>query len=56
MSIPVVGAELLTIHPQDSPGIPLYRAIADRLLTFHKLASLPQEHYGLYEAVSAVGG
>jgi hypothetical protein len=52
--IPVVGAELLTIQSEGSPGVPLYRAVADRLLTLHKLNSLPQEHYGLYEAVSAV--
>ncbi|MEP7305147.1 MAG: toll/interleukin-1 receptor domain-containing protein [Acidobacteriota bacterium] len=52
--IPVVGAELLTIQPEGLPAVPLYRAVADRLLTLHKLNSLPQEHYGLYEAVSAV--
>ena len=36
--IPVVGAELLMIHPQNSPGIPLYRAVADRLETWSRLA------------------
>src|SRR5262249_39650473 len=52
--IPVVGAELLSIHQEGSPAIPLYRAVADRLLARYSLGSLPQEHYGLYEAVSAV--
>lgn len=54
--IPVVGAELLTIQQEGSPAVPLYRAVADRLLTLHKLSSLPLEQYGLYEAVSAVAG
>src|SRR5215831_6400397 len=52
--IPVVGAELLTIQEEGSPAVPLYRAVADRLLKFYRLDRLPQEHYGLYEAVSAV--
>jgi hypothetical protein len=52
--IPVVGAELLTIQLEGSLAVPLYRAVADRLLTIHKLRSLPQEHYGLYDTVAAV--
>jgi hypothetical protein len=52
--IPVVGAELLTIRREGSPPVPLYRAAADRLLALHRLDPLPQEHYGLYGAVSAV--
>ena len=54
--IPVVGAELLTIQQEGSPAVPLYPGVADRLLTLHKVNSPPQEHYGLYEAVSAVAG
>ena len=52
--IPVVGAELLTIKDDDSRTVPLYRAVADRLLARHKLNPLPQEHYGLHEAVAAL--
>src|SRR5215831_4986788 len=52
--IPVVGAELLAIQEEGLPAVPLYRAVADRLLKLYKLDLLPQEHYGLYEAVSAV--
>ncbi len=51
--IPVVGPELLTIQQDGLPAVPLYRAVADRLLAIHKL-KLPEEHYGLYDAVSAV--
>jgi hypothetical protein len=50
----VVGAELLTIQEEGSPTVPLYRAVADRLLKLYKLDLLPHKHYGLYEAVSAV--
>ncbi|MEO8659442.1 MAG: toll/interleukin-1 receptor domain-containing protein [Bryobacteraceae bacterium] len=52
--IPVVGSELLMIQEEGSPAVPLYRAVADRLLGQYKLSPLPQEHYGIYEAVSAV--
>jgi len=51
--IPVVGPELLTV--QDGSGsVPLYRALADRLLKRYGIDGLPLERYGLYEVVSAL--
>jgi hypothetical protein len=51
--IPVVGPELLTI-PGEAGPLPLYRAVADRLLARYGLSRVPQEQYGLYEAVAAI--
>src|SRR5262245_57625812 len=51
--IPVLGPELLTIR-EGSRTVPLYRAVADRLLEHHGIAHLSSEHYGLSEAVSAL--
>ena len=51
--IPVVGAELLTVQVDGSQTVPLYRAVADRLLERYSLR-LTREHYGLYDAVAAV--
>jgi hypothetical protein len=52
--IPVLGDELLTIDSEGSGSVPLYRVVSDRLLARYKLAPLGGEHYGLYEAVSAL--
>lgn len=58
--IPVVGAELLTIE-KDGTSIPLYRAVAERLLNKYKLsaATLPggailRDHHELNDAVTAL--
>jgi hypothetical protein len=51
--IPVIGSELLTI---ETGGVitPLYRALADRLLSLYKLDPPRLESYGLYDAVSLI--
>ncbi|MBA2668846.1 MAG: hypothetical protein H0U67_00570, partial [Gemmatimonadetes bacterium] len=58
--IPVVGAELLTIE-EGGTSIPLYRAVADRLLAKYRLSpealpdgSVLREHHELNDAVSAL--
>jgi hypothetical protein len=53
--IPVVGPELLTIKGDTGP-VPLYRVVADRLLDRYGIPGLPQQTYGLYEAVAAIAG
>jgi hypothetical protein len=51
--IPVVGPELLYIE-QDPHAVPLYRAVADRLLARYGTPPPALENYGLYEAVSTL--
>ena len=58
--IPIVGAELLTL-PKNGTAVPLYRAVAERLLAKYGLASkvasgaaVLREHFELNDAVSAL--
>ena len=51
--IPVIGAELLIIQERGQP-VPLYRAVADRLLKQYAVKPPAQERYGLFEAVSTI--
>src|SRR4030095_5021725 len=53
--IPVVGAELLTVKKGEE-SIPLYRAVAERLLEKEKLPGGPslREHRELYDAVGTL--
>ena len=51
--IPVVGAELLTIE-DNGRSVPLYRAVADRLLRKYGAAPPAADSYGLNDAVSAL--
>lgn len=51
--IPVIGPEVLTVQ-EGSKTAPFYRVVADRLLKRYGINGLPQESYGLYEAVTAL--
>ena len=51
--IPVVGAELLVIE-RDGVSVPLYKAVAERLLADYGVSASLREHFELNDAVCAL--